>query len=140
MYLSYWELSHIIIFCITRTLYFYAYKSGNFPAGAFKNLLKDVRNWVEICFLLFSRHLESFIKIMIRTGVIRTSRSTRPTDVSWPCHALLDCTACLRKFIKTVRIIAYSKEKELCENSQHSSRKKSINEKWAWPCHALLGG
>ena len=47
---------------------------------------------------------------MIRTGVIRTSRSTRPTDVSWPCHALLDCTACLRKFIKTVRIIAYSKE------------------------------
>ena len=28
MYLSYWELSHIIIFCITRTLYFTLIKAA----------------------------------------------------------------------------------------------------------------
>ena len=49
--------------------------------------------------------------------VIFTSRSIRPTDVSWPCHALLGSTKCLRKFIKSVGSLpsAYSKEKELSD-------------------------
>ena len=49
--------------------------------------------------------------------VIFTSRSIRPTDVSWPCHALFGSTKCLRKFIKSVGSLpsAYSKEKELSD-------------------------
>ena len=34
-----------------------------------------------------------------------TSRSSRPTDVLWPCHTLLGSPACLRKYLAVLKLL-----------------------------------
>ena len=36
-----------------------------------------------------------------------TSRSSRPTDVLWPCHTLLGSRACLRKYLAVLKLLLY---------------------------------
>ena len=36
---------------------------------------------------------------------ILTSRSSRPTNVLWPCHALSGSLACLRKYLAVLKLL-----------------------------------
>ena len=37
--------------------------------------------------------------------IIVTSRSSRPTDVLWPCRTLLGSPACLRKYLGVLKLL-----------------------------------
>ena len=37
--------------------------------------------------------------------ISNTSRSSRPTDVLWPCHTYLGSPVCLRKYLAVIKLL-----------------------------------
>ena len=55
-------------------------------------------------------HISQKVKVMqlnvvFSTNVIIYTRSSRPTDVLWPCHTLLGSPACLRKYLAVLKLL-----------------------------------
>ena len=53
----------------------------------------------------FSLTLQLCVIRLIYVNSVNTSRSSRPTDVLWPCHALLGSPACLRKYLAVLKLL-----------------------------------
>ena len=44
------------------------------------------------------------VNCKVLVSLLRTSRSSCPTDVLWPCHTLLGSPACLKKYLAVLKL------------------------------------
>ena len=43
--------------------------------------------------------------LLTKLNVIMNTRSSRPTDILWPCHTILGSPACFRKYLAVLKLL-----------------------------------